>query len=372
VPREVRPQVIDELRNCPFKEEAAVRLALLGESSGVALPADDLGAALAMGDVDRLSTAARDGDAMMRFAAAQRLIALGVLTPVADALRTATAEQQRELLGLLDRRKKPAPELKESLFDVARSTADRRVTLMACTVLGYGCDPADALRIARAGKGDPQVYQALFQRAALPPEALQELGAWLLSEGAFRAEQWGLAEAAKKDRMPATFVPRQWPHADDAGRLALCRFAEMQLVESSDDDLHRFLAAVALTPSTVKVQSEAWSSLYRWYDSFGFPRRRPLKVSPEAIAFFYGSPRDFLSALCLFLKGRDILREMLQRDRIAELLRYPDPAALPLFAEFPDEKHSLAEAAAEVARDESIDLILRLAATDFLRFLNLA
>ena len=77
--------------------------------------------------------------------------------------------------------------------------------------------------------------------------------------------------------MPANFVRRQWQRADSSTRRELCRFAEMQLKEYRDEDLHRFLVEVALTPADAEIQSEAWSCLYRWYDSFGFPRWRPLK-----------------------------------------------------------------------------------------------
>src|SRR5262249_9718864 len=132
------------------------------------------------------------------------------------------------------------PELRDALFAVAEGSTEREVVHFANTVLCAGCDPADALRIARAGRGDSRVYQALLQRAALPPLVLAQLGEFLIAAGAFRADQYGMGEAAKAGRMPADFVPRQWPKATSEGRVELCRFAEMQLREQEDEGLHRF------------------------------------------------------------------------------------------------------------------------------------
>jgi len=367
-----RRQLLDALRRCPLKEPAALRLALLGEPGGGPLPPEDFGAALVTGDVARLSTAAHEGDPLMQFAAAQRLIELDAAAPAAGVLRSATPDRQLALLRLLERRKRPVPELKEALFEVAANAQERQVVDGACTVLCVGCDAGDALPIARAGRGDPAVYQALLQRAAMPAPVLEQFGEFLIAEGAFRASQWGMKDVAREGRMPAGFVARHWQNAGIETRVELCRFAEMQLGEYGDEELHRFLGMAALTPSDVKVQSEAWSCLYRWYDSFGFPRRRPLAISPAAIQFFFGSPGRFLAGFERFLEGREILRESLQRDRIANLLGDPDSAALPWFVELPAETLAVAGALAGVMRDGEIDLMIRLACADLLGFLGSA
>ena len=362
--------IAEELRRCPLREAAAARLALFGGTPDTLLPPEDFATALATGNVDRLTAAAREGDPLMRYAAAKKLLEMGEAAPAGEVLRTATAERQLDLLRLMERRRKPFPELRDALFAVAEGSTEREVVHFANTVLCAGCDPADALRIARAGRGDSRVYQALLQRAALPPPVLAQLGEFLIAAGAFRADQYGMGEAAKAGRMPADFVQRQWPKAMSEARMELCRFAEMQLREQEDEGIHRFLGLAALTPMDVRVQSEAWSCLYRWYDSFGYPRRRPLAITPESVAFFFGSAANFLTGLARFLDGRGILRESLQRDRIAELLRYPNVAALELFAEAQQETLALAESVADVMRDREIDFLIRLAGADFLGFLG--
>jgi hypothetical protein len=371
-----RDRIVAELRTCPLREAASIRLALLGEPAPLPLPPGDFAAALVTGDADFLAAAAaQSGDALRRLAAARRLISLERLAPAGTVLESAPEAQQIELLELLERRRKPALELRDTLFALAGRTLNERVRRFACFVLCYGCPPEEALRIARAAEGDRSVYQALLQKAGLQPGSLEDLGAFLMQSNTFRMSQFGLADSAKKGRMPADFVQRHWSDADNPTRVELCKFAEAQLMDYGDEALHCFLAGIAFSPGPVKVQdvkvqSEAWSSLYRWYDSFGFPRRRPLTIAEASIGAFFGTARQFLVRFAQFLEGREILRENLHRDRIAQLLRYPDASALPLFAQEPREAMGLADALTGVMRDGTVDLILRLACADFLAFLG--
>jgi hypothetical protein len=366
-----RNRIIEALRLCPLREAASVRLALLGEQSPLPLPPGDFATALVMRDADVLAaSAAYPNDALRRLAAARNLVSLERLAPAGVALEMASEEHQIELLQLLELRRKPAPELRDTLFELAGHTQNHRVRRFACLVLCYGCPAEEALRVARAGQGDASVYQALLQKAGLGPQSFEDLGVFLMQSKAFRMGQFGLADAAKKGRMPADFIERHWRDADNAIRVELCRFGEAQLMDYGDQALHRFLVGIAFSPGDVKVQGEAWSCLYRWYDSFGFPRRRPLTIGEASITTFFGSGRMFLTRFTEFLEGRAILRESPHRDRIAELLRYPDPSALPLLEQEPREAMGLAEALAGAMRDSEIDFILRLACTDFLGFLG--
>jgi hypothetical protein len=370
-----RDRIVAELRSCPLREAASVRLALLGEPAPLPLPSGDFAFALVTGDVDFLAAAAaQPGDPMRRLAAAKKLISLDRLAPVRFVLEAAEPEQQIELLGLLERRRKPVPdrELRDTFFELAGRTQQERVRRYACFILCRGCPPDEVLRIARAAAGDRSVYQALLQTPALPAASLEELGVFLLESKAFRMSQFGLEDAAKKGRMPADFVQRHWHDAENATRVELCKFAEAQLKDYGDEALHSYLAGIAFTPGDVKVQSQAWSGLYRWYDSFGYPRRRPLAISEASIGTFFGTARQFLIRFTEFFEGREILHENLHRDSIAGLLRYPDASALPLLAQEPREAMDLAEALAGVMRDGAVDFTLRLACADFLAFLGSA
>jgi hypothetical protein len=367
-----RGEVLKVLRDCPLQEAAAVRLALLGDPDGRPLPAGDFATALATSDVDSLvAAAAQTGDDGKRYAAARMLLQLDVLGPIGAVLMSASVERQIALLKALQKRGQPMPELRETLFEIAAATADRdvRYACLACTAIGLQ-DAFAVPRIARMAKGDRKVYQLLLQRANLSPDGLDQLGAFLIETGAFQISQFGLSDAAQPGRMPADFVPRHWNAANREARIELCKFAGLQLENYRDPALHKFLVDVAYTGGDVRVQSAAWSALYRWYDSFGYPRHRPLTISDESIATFFGSSREFLLRFARFLEGREILLEILHRDAICGLLKYPDESALEAFAESPKETIALTEALAKVMRDDGIDRILRLDCADFLGFIG--
>lgn len=365
-----RREVIAALQTCPLREQAAVRLACLGVANGTPLPPEDFGAALVLGDIDRLAQAAKDGDPLERFAAAQRLIDCGAAELAQQAIRESVPQHQVALLKLIGRAKKPVPELRPLLFDIAETTADRDVRHYACDLLCLGCPPEDVGRLARAAQGEMTIHQSILQRAGLPPESLREFGEFLADRGLFKADQYGMRDVAKQDRMPAGFVQKAWPAASSKVRVQLLRFAELQLESYGDEDLHRFLVDVAFTPGDPGVQSEAWTVLYRWYDSFGFPRRRPVAISPEAMERFFGSAEEFLRRLDRFFHDGALFTDSLQRDHITQLLSYPDARALPLLAAVPREALTLARTFAEVMRQSETDFSIRLACADGLGFLG--
>ena len=157
---------------------------------------------------------------------------------------------------------------------------------------------------------------------------MEEFGEFLLQSGAFSMSQFGMNDAAKQGRMPADFVQRHWRDANTDARVELCKFAEAQLGEYGDEALHRFLVDVAFTPLAAAgrrqgVRARRGADSRRWYDSFGYPRRRPVKVSAESIANVLrlgpAVPGAVLEA---------ILHERPHRAAIGEILRYPDSSAL--------------------------------------------
>jgi hypothetical protein len=322
--------------------------------------------------VDALVAGAGDReDAGKRYAAAWALTQLDLLGPVAAVLSSASVERQISLLQALRKRAKPLPELREILFEIAANTPDEDVRYLchACNALGLE-GPLETVRIARAAKGDRNVFQLLLQKQTLSADALDHLGAFLIETGAFQMSQFGLSDASQEGRLPADFVPRHWHAADPAMRIELCKFASLQLENYRHGALHKFLVDVAYTGDDVRVQSAAWSALYRWYDSFGYPRHRPLTISAESMATFFGSPREFLLRFARFLDGREILLETLHRDTFGQLLRYPDESALDAFIEAPKETLALMETVAKTMRDDGIDRILRLDCADFLGFIG--
>lgn len=376
---EDRRALVDALRECPFKVQAAVQLAMLGEP-GVELPGEardsnDPGvafmAALASGNIDQLVAAERETDSLKRFAAARRLVRLGNFTGVSDVLREAEAEpsQQIDLLRQITYKKKAVPELREVLFELLTESEEKEVRKLATFAVLYGCQPGDAPRIARAANGDGSIYQRLLQTAEVPPEDLESVCELLLEQNTFRASQWGMAEAAAKGRLPASFLPRHWVAAPDTERFELCKLAEMQLEQYADEDLHRFFVGVVFGDGAHAVRLQAWTSLFRWYQRSDHTGMGPLRIQRESLQRFFGSVPAFVSILTRFL-GREtpdaILSELFVREPLAKLLRYAEPDVIPGLLEERRATLELAGALQCVMRSPKCELILRLACIDLL------
>ena len=382
---EDRRALVNALRECPFQVRAAVQLALLGEPDaelpGEARNSSDSGvafmAALASGNIDQLVAAERETDSLKRFAAARRLVRLGNFTGVGDVLREAEPSQQIDLLRQITYKKKPVPELRDVLFELLIENRDRdkEVRKLASFAVLYGCQPGDAPRIARAANGAGSIYQRLLQTAEVPSEDLESVCELLLEQNTFRASQWGMAEAAAKGRLPASFVPRHWDAAQDADRLEMCLLAEMQLEHYADEDLHRFLVSVVFSDVAQAVQLQAlqlqaWKSLFRWYQRSDPTGMGPLRIQRKSLERFFGSVPAFIRVLTRFL-GREapnaILSELFVREPLAKLLRYAEADVIPGLLEDRRATLELAGALQSVMRSPKCELILRLACIDLLR-----
>jgi hypothetical protein len=332
-------------------------------------------AALAAGNVDQLVAAERETDSLKRYAAARRLVGLGNFTGVGDVLRQAETSQQIELLRQFAYRKKPVTELREMLFELLATSADREVRELASLAVLYGCQPGDAPRIARAANGNGSIYQRILQTAGAPPEDLESVCALLLEQNAFRAGQWGMNEAAAKGRLPAGFVARHWDAAGDAARVELCKLAEMQLEKYADEDVHRFLVGAAFGEGAQAVRLQAWMSLFRWYQRSDHTGMGPLRIQRESLERFFGSVPAFVRKLARFLGGETpdpILLELFVREPLAKFLRYSEPDVIPGLLEEKRATLELAGALQAVMRSPECDLILRLACIDLLRLFAIA
>jgi hypothetical protein len=372
-----RKALIDALTASPFRVRAGAQLAMLSEK-GTEVPSEAQDsrdpeiafmAALASGNVDQLVVAERDDDPLKRYASARTLVRLGNFAGVADVLRQADASHQVELLRPITYKKKPVPELREVLFELLATTSDREVRKLASFAILYGCQPGDAPRIARAANGDGSIYQRLLQTKEAPPEDLASACEFLLEQNSFRADQWGMPEAAAKGRLPANFVPRHWAPAPDAARIELCKLAEMQLEQNADEDLHRFLVGVAFGDGAHGVRLQAWTSLFRWYKRSDQKGPGPLVINVESLERLFGSVPAFVRILTRFLGGETpdpILLELFVRDPLANLLKYAEPDVIPKLIEETRATLQLAGALQNVMKSRECEFILRLACINLL------
>ncbi len=368
---------MDALRQCVFRFQADVHLSLIG-GKDYPLPAGALtssdpdiafAAALVAGDVDRLSAAEREGDPMKRYAAAYRLIRMGHLGGVGEVILQASPKHQSDLLGLIGSQKNSTAGLRDVLFALLESSGEERVRREASFGLALNHQPGDTLRIARAARGDRQIYQGLLQRAGMTPEELVALCEFLLERGEFRADQWGMAETAKAGRLPPDFVPHHWMASNEPARIDLCKLAEMQLEQYGDEDLHCFLVNVAFGEETFEVQQQAWTSLFRWYRRTDHGRTPPLAIKAAALCRFFGSVEAFVPILTGFLgdgvPGK-IVKHSSNRQDLERFLHYSDADVTRDLRAVPRSVLDLANALDGILRDPECDLMVKLGSIDVL------
>ena len=327
-------RLVEELERSTFRLPAAVRLGLIGRGDPdllrEALASPDretaFAAALALGDVDRLR-AALGGDDLEKIAAGQKLIELGVIQVVEEPIRKSPIEVQRELVESLVRRKEPAPEMAGTLLEIVETTGDKTLRERAARVLCRRLDPAMALRIARAAKGERYIFQSLLSEdAALPPETVSELGAFLVENAFFTMSQYGLKEAGERGALPDAFVPARFGRADGKTRQELLRLAEAQLGARQDEGLHRFVMNVVFGPYDAETRAAAWWCLSRGYRHGGDPRGEgPLRLAVAPLTRFFGSPEAFAPKLAAVLRDPATLKEVGLYEFLAHLLGSAEP-----------------------------------------------
>ncbi len=353
--REPRPAIAVRIAQLGGEVTPAVRDALASRDADIAFQA-----ALALGDIDQLAGRASDPDALVRYAAGDRLAELGAAGPLVRILPSLDAEYQERILRTLHSRRQPVPLLRPTLFEIAESAGERGVRAWACFALCHGCPPSDALRIAKAGQGDSQVYQTLLQQANLPPESLEALGAFLAGRSHFHMHQYGMADIAQPGRMPTHFVPRHFEQASDETRVEMIRFAEEQLGNAEDEALHRFLIQLKFDARrSPEVHSAVWSSLHRWYYRIEVGNMGPMTLGRSSAERFFGSLPAFLGALAGFLHRHDSLAELFVRDPLTRFLRYRDDDFDASVAEHSSECERLCKALFLVCENITLDLSLR-------------
>jgi hypothetical protein len=337
-PRDRDGAVFKELQQSTFKIEAAVRLGLMGQRDPdllrEALASSDretsFTAALVLGDVDRLQ-AALQGDRLERSAAGNKLIELGVIKPVIQIVEKSPLEVQKELVDALLNRKESAPEAADTLLEIVETTEDNTLRERAARILCRQLRSEWVLRIARKAGKERYIYQSLLQASDLRREDALELGAFLVQNGHFRMSQYGLSSVAENGRMPASFVPTQFPRADEETRLELLRFAEVQLNRGESEELHKFVMNVVFGAHPAKLRAAAWWVLHRSYRHHGEHRGEgPFKLQKEPVERFFGSFGEFLPKLAAVLGDHETLKEVGYYEMMANLLNSPDDEAVRL------------------------------------------
>ncbi len=344
--------LLEELRRSPFRLAAGVRLVRDPDLLREALSSPDreisFAAALALGDVDRLQSALAGGDDLERAVAGSKLIELGIIKPVEEPIRKSPLEVQRELIEALVHRKDPAPELESTLLEIVETTGDSTLRERAARVLCRKLRPELALRIARAAKGERYIFQSLLSEgAALPPETLSELVAWMLADGRFAMSQYGLAEAARRGAIPDRFVPSVFAGAGEETRADLLRLAEVQLEARRDEALHRFVLNVVYGPFPAATRAAAWWALRRTYRRDDVRAEGPFRIEKATIERFFGSVRAFIPRLAAVLRDPATLKEVGLYEHLATVLGEADPEAAPAFFAEENAAHDLVRALLE-------------------------
>ena len=351
-----------ELAHATFTLPAAVARGFLGDldrdlvRQALTSPEGEVsvGAALLLGDLDRL-TVVLQGDDLSRIAAGRAIIALGHYALVAAALADSTEAVQTALLEGLVRRKEAMPELGEVLLRLLESSGSKTIRERSARLLCRQLRPEWAERIARAAQGEQYIFQSLMStEAALPADALSGVLSFMIEHGFFTDHQYGLMEVAKRGGVAETFICRPFGAAGNETRKALLRFAEEQLKARGDDELHRFVMATVFGPYPAEIRAAGWWVLSRWYRQQGDHRGEgPLRLTVPAVQRFFGSMADFLPKLAALIGDHASMKEVGLFEFVATLLSSADDAAVAAIQDEP------------AAADQLVAVLLEAVALDY-------
>ncbi len=378
---ESRWDLIKALQECPEKLErlARARRALLGDQVESATdllddrdPDTAFTAALAIGDVPRLEAALKR-DPAMRVVAALRLANLGQLSALSSAIEEANPEDRLEILRAINQNKKrpPAKHLQKQLMRILEEDPDHATRRTAAFILAKDGRAEDALPIAQLAQGGTSIYQAILQSPNLDGRTLTEVCDYLIHEGRFTMSQFGMEDVAQSGKLPPDFVPQRLHQADDQSACELLRFAEAQLKANGDVDLHRFMIQTTLGPYSPEVRTEAWVCLNRWYAQESFGNTGPFLLAAQPVKDFFGRPERLIERLLFVLDDVDGLNQVMYRDYITLLFRYPEDDIVPYFLEEPRWTQRLRDKLVEVMKNDQVNFDVRGAAVNFVATLAL-
>ncbi|MCU1386927.1 MAG: hypothetical protein JWL72_265 [Ilumatobacteraceae bacterium] len=330
--------VLRGLATTPFAIDAQIRLALLRDDEIEIAPgafdsADherSVGAALVVGDVDRLA-AALHGDPIARAAAGAALARLGVTRPLGPVLHEGPDDVRATILRGLTQTGQPVPELTAVLVDIATSSTSSTdiVRQMAARVAAATMSPTDAIRVVRVALAtdDRRIIQSLLQRTRLQPDDLGALVDEVIADGTFTAQQFGMTTIAEDARLSDAFVPTRFPHAMLPTQIELLALAETQLGARGDAELHRFVMGVVFGPGPTELRTAAWWVLHRWYRRQGDARGEgPFRLELGIVTDFFETIEAFVPRLAVVARDAAALDEVAFCDFAAALFGSADDA----------------------------------------------
>jgi hypothetical protein len=335
-----RHDLLAALRESPLPALAAPRRAALGEEPEPEYgPTGDADTDFLILILDRrteaLETHLGSRDPMRRYVAAAQLIRFDRTAVIGAALREADEEQQLDLCRDIVRQKKAVPELHGDLFAVLQQAEDPRLRQTVAQAIGLGRRHADFLRLLELAKGNSAILQMLLL-ARPEPETYLEIGRRLVNDGQFRADQWGMNEAAKPGRMPLEFAVAMYGHAGTEGRMELLRFAEKQIEEQAGRELplERFLIRQCFAGGPAELIGTAWACMHRIQMHRGAGRTVPCELTVENVDWCW-EMQEFLQGLARLMADPAAVRQTFVRDDFDRFLRSAEPEFFREAAEFP-------------------------------------
>lgn len=362
-------ELIAELQNSPFPVRATLRIGLLGEKIDIppeAIGSEDndiaIAAALLKPDVDQL-VAALQGDPLQRLTAGTKLAALGYLTPLNQVLRESSDEVVLRILDEAIYAKKSSPDLHDTLLHLIETSKHRVIPDKAAELLIRAPQPGDGFRLIRLTKGHSRILHTLLVRGKFPPEEFERIFEYLIDNGQFSADQFGMQTAAEKGIVSDGFVPRIFPRTPESMRPDLVRFAEAQIRESNEDLLVGFLMNVAYGAYPASLRHTAFGGIIRWNLRRGVHGRNRVPLNTETANRFFGSVGAYTSKLAKVILDIETYEDSSMREEIEHVLYYADTDSL---ATDPDAAFQLAGAVMRMMRDDRIAFHVRRAGADYL------
>ena len=325
-----RHQLMDILRVSPLPQHAAPRLAALGADPPPAYsltgdPDTDFLVHILERNISDLEAMLVSPDPKRRYAAASNLIRMMQAERIGPTILRADEDDQVQLLRDLVRCKRAYRELETVLFSIVESTTNARALQGAAQVIAMARDHAAGLRLLRMAEGHREIIQALL-RSKPEPGTFMEIGRYLVETGHLSMDHWGWDQAAKPGAMPIEFVEEVYPHAADAIKIHLLRFAELQIEAHGAErsSLERHLIRQCFADAPVEMIGTAWACIHRIQMHRRVGLTVPCDLSMENVDWCWTMP-EVLMAIARLMGNPEAVRQTFVRDDFDRFLRSAPP-----------------------------------------------